>query len=76
MNSKRYQQSLLLQAQQKLLVQCIFLTSADRRPENVRVLTVAVHCWDSQSSSTFTMSAISQSFEVTPAAIAGVIFSV
>jgi hypothetical protein len=31
---------------------------------------------DSQSSSTFTISDISQSFEVTPAAIAGVTFKV
>ena len=46
------------------------LASLDRHSEDIRVQD------DSHASSTFTISDISQSLEVTPAAIAGVIFKV
>lgn len=52
----------------------LLLTSLDRRAEDVRVHATSFNA--SQSSSTATMSDISQSLVVTPAAIAGVTFKV
>jgi hypothetical protein len=49
-------------------MRAFILASADRRPENI--WSHAATCNASQSSSTYTMSAISQSLEVTPAVLA------
>ncbi len=52
----------------------LFLPSADRRSKNVVIH--AATCNASHSSNAFTISDMSQSLQVTPAAIAGVIFKV